>query len=273
LWASVIRLAALILLILIVFLGGEIAFLRWRKLRRDEIRILERHSKNFLPPPSPYQPSKGFRLLDGSTTLPAPRDVQRPRLDPDAHYVFGETTPSFGEDIAASARRHDQMWALDRASRRRGLSQSSWRVVGVALLVILILLIVGYFLERHPTMHHHKTPTTTTSTVAAQWPSQLVATSSTSSTATYNIPTGSYTFVTTAEGGALHLTVRSGTPSSVVYQGNLAKGASESLSLSGDTTVVIDPSADGVITLHSSDVVLPASAGTSMTLTFTSSAS
>jgi len=269
----VIRLAALVLLILIVVLGGAIAFLRWRKLRRDEIRILERHSKNFLPPPSPYQPSKGFRLLDGSTTLPAPRDVQRPRLDPDAHYVFGETTPSFGEDLAASAHRHDQMWALDRASRRRGLSPSSWRVVGLALLVIFILLVVGYFLERHPARDHHKTSTTTSSTIAAaQWPSQLVAASSTSSSATYDIPTGSYTFATTAEGGALQLTVRSGTPSSVVYQGTLAKGANVSLSLSGTTTVVIDPSADGAITLHSSDVVLPTSAGTTMTLTFTTSA-
>jgi hypothetical protein len=257
-----------------VVLGGAIVLLRWRKLRRDEIRILEKHSKNFLPPPSPYQPSKGFRLLDGSTTMPAHRDVQRPRLDPEAHYIFGETTTSFADDVGSSPHRHDQRWALDRASRRRGLSQSSLRVVMVAAAVVLILLVVGFFLERHTTKLHRKTsPTSTTSTNAgSQWPNQLVATTSSSSTAAYDIPTGNFTLVATAHGGTLQLTVRNGTPSAVVFQGAVASGASETLSLSGNTTVAIDPSADASLSLHQSSVVLPSSAGTSMTLSFSTPA-
>ncbi len=54
-----------VIVVLILALG---TFLRVRKLRRDEMRALSKPVERRLmtPPPSPYAPSKGFRLLDGA---------------------------------------------------------------------------------------------------------------------------------------------------------------------------------------------------------------
>jgi len=63
-------LAVKIIIIVVVILVVGVAALRIRKLRRDEIRELSRPVERRLmsPPPSPYAPSKGFRLLAARLT-------------------------------------------------------------------------------------------------------------------------------------------------------------------------------------------------------------
>jgi len=56
------------IVVAVLLIAGTV--LRIRKVRRDEMRELSRPLERRLvsPPPSPYAPSKGFRLLDGSAS-------------------------------------------------------------------------------------------------------------------------------------------------------------------------------------------------------------
>src|ERR1019366_989563 len=85
-------LALKIAVVVVVVLVVAVAALRIRKLRRDEIRELSRPVERRLmsPPPSPYAPSKGFRLLDGPLDSPRRPEPLRPRLETDRHYAFSE---------------------------------------------------------------------------------------------------------------------------------------------------------------------------------------
>ncbi len=76
-------LALKIVIVVVVVLVVAVAALRIRKLRRDEIRELSRPVERRLmsPPPSPYAPSKGFRLLDGPLDATRRPEPLRPRLE------------------------------------------------------------------------------------------------------------------------------------------------------------------------------------------------
>src|ERR1035441_10756091 len=92
--ALVVTLAVFVTLVVVVVL------LRVRKLRRDDMRkIAARVDRRLMvPPPSPYTPSKGFRLLDGPVNSAARPEPPRPRLEPDPDYVFSESQlPSYQE--------------------------------------------------------------------------------------------------------------------------------------------------------------------------------
>lgn len=121
--------------------------LRWRKYRRDERRLSS--SGTLLgPPPSPYQPAKRFRLLDGET--PTPHHEPAPlRLEASHEYVFGEAELSSPEEPASiGPHRHDVQWALNRSAHRSPFAYHR-RLIVVALVVVA--LIVGALLvARHP---------------------------------------------------------------------------------------------------------------------------
>lgn len=185
-------LAITIALIAVVCLVVAIAVLRIQKLRRDEIRELSRPVERRLmsPPPSPYAPSKGFRLLDGpldSTRRPEP---PRPRLETDRDYVFSETQMAIGDDVVPTQLRHNEEWALSR-SARRSASVTGIRVAIIGLVIVLIVSAVGYYLQRGSP----KTPTSTTTTTAARQrsttttialPSSFTSTSQNGQTAIYS---------------------------------------------------------------------------------------
>src|SRR5271154_7007705 len=103
--------------VVVLLLVGTV--LRIRKLRRDEMRELAKPVERRLmtPPPSPYAPSKGFRLLDESGQPIARPPQERPRLDPHRHYVFSELSGA-GDETVSSHRRHDDEWFLSRSSQR-----------------------------------------------------------------------------------------------------------------------------------------------------------
>ncbi len=146
------KIAVLIVVVLVV----AVATLRIRKLRRDEIRELSRPVERRLmsPPPSPYAPSKGFRLLDGPIEEQHRPQPARPRLETDRDYVFSETQMPGDESVLPSYLRHNEKWALSK-SARRSANTGGLRVAIIAIVVVVLLGAVGLFWQ------HHKSPGTT----------------------------------------------------------------------------------------------------------------
>jgi len=172
----VLKVLAVIALVLLV---GMVA-LRVRKIRRDQTRASSRSVERRLvsPPPSPYAPSKGFRLLDGhepGTVRPTPA---RPRLDPQQNYVFGDTSSQGQDDVVPTMSRHDQEWLLQRSSSRSSL----FGLGSVALLILVLVFVVAAVVlygRRHPAA---KPPTSSTTS--------STTTSSTTTTTTTTTTTG-----------------------------------------------------------------------------------
>ena len=152
-------------LVVILALLLIIVALRMRKLRRDEMRALERKTDPRLVvlPPSPYQPSKGFRLLDETETAAAPRTPVRPRLEPDRTYVFSDFHPARVEVNQLAPPRHDEEWALSRSASRSSVSLGGALLV-VIVVVVVVLGIVGYYARQHINHAPHSTTTTVTTT-------------------------------------------------------------------------------------------------------------
>jgi len=151
---------------LVVFLALLliVVALRMRKLRRDEMRALERKSdpRLIVPPPSPYTPSKGFRLLNETEAPVAPRTPVRPRLEPDRTYVFSDFHPVHVDVNPLQPARHDEEWALSRSANRSSLSLSGVRLLVVIVVAVLVLGVVGYYARDR--IHHGTTTTTTITT-------------------------------------------------------------------------------------------------------------
>ena len=107
------------------------------------------------PPPSPYKPSRGFRILDGSEP-DAPHEVQRPRLDPDKEFVFSDPLASAGETAGVPHLRHDERWALDRSMRRAPHPRVRRRRWAWALIVVALVAALAAVLwwPHHSTGHH-----------------------------------------------------------------------------------------------------------------------
>ncbi|HEY7930955.1 MAG TPA: hypothetical protein VIC81_01675 [Acidimicrobiales bacterium] len=154
-----------VLAVVALVLVATMVALRLRKLRRDQARELARSQDRRLvtPPPSPYTPSKGFRLLDGhdqGTVRPAPAP---PRLDPQRHYVFSDAMPSAGDDVVPSISRHDQEWLLARSSNRSSMGALG-AVVAVIAVVAFVVAAIVFATRHHPTAPRNTTTSSTTTT-------------------------------------------------------------------------------------------------------------
>jgi len=154
----VLKIAVVIVVVLVV----AVAALRIRKLRRDEIRELSRPVERRLmsPPPSPYAPSKGFRLLDGPLDSSRRPEPTRPRLETDREYVFSESQMAGDLDVVPTQLRHSEKWALTKSARRPA-SFTGLRVAIIAIVVILVVGALGFYLQHE---HSPSTSSTTTST-------------------------------------------------------------------------------------------------------------
>lgn len=108
------------------------------------------------PPPSPYPPSRGLRLLDG-TEPDSPRAVPLPRLDPSSEFVFSETSAQTVDSVSPPHLRHDEKWALDRSMRRAGYPRERRRrrIIWMILLVVLGLGVVAAVLAGLHSGGHH----------------------------------------------------------------------------------------------------------------------
>lgn len=164
-------LAIKIVLALLIVLVLVVVVLRIRKLRRDEHRVRPTKIDRRLltPPPSPYSPSKGFRLLDGSDSEAPPAAPPRPRLEPDHEYVFSDTQLPPYDMRNLSDLRHDEHWALSRSARRARFSVAGMRTL-VIIAVVIIALGIAVFYFSHPGKSKGSTTSTTTTVPAPTTP-------------------------------------------------------------------------------------------------------
>ena len=272
-------LALKIIIVIAVILVLAVAALRIRKLRRDEIRELSRPVERRLmsPPPSPYAPSKGFRLLDGPVEPTHRPEPLRPRLETDREYVFSETQMPVDTEVVPTHLRHNEQWALTKSARRPA-SFTGMRVGVIALIIVAIVGGVGLYLQhRHPksvppatttTTVSHST-TTTTSTPAL--PSSFVATSTSGETSTYRVPLAAYDVVVHGALGPTWAVYKMGPQGTLEWQGTVTQGHVESLKMVGDSQITIGAPKSASVTVEGKSVVFPAPLPTTLVLSFVSS--
>jgi hypothetical protein len=263
----------------VVVLVVGIAALRIRKLRRDEIREMSQPVERRLmsPPPSPYAPSKGFRLLDGpldSTRRPEPL---RPRLETDREYVFSETQMPGDVDVVPTHLRHSEEWALSKSARRQA-SFTGLRVAVIALVIIVIVGGLGLYLQHRDskngptaTTTSTKPPSTTTTTIVAALPSSFVATSTSGESATYRVPLPKYQVIVRGALGPTWAVYKMGPQDTLEWQGTVQTGTDESLPMTGDSQITIGAPKSASVTVEGKPVVFPSPLPTTLVLSFVSS--
>ena len=267
-----IKVALVIVVVILLIVSG----LRIRKLRRDEQRqhFQKLDRRLVTPPPSPYTPSKGFRLLDGSSPVPARPEPSRPRLEPEHDYVFSESQLPPIDEHTLLAARHDTQWALSRSAHRSRVSTSSVRVVAIAVVLVLAVAGVGYFLQRH----HPKSSTTTTSTTTTvhsttsttvALPSSFVATSVSANTATYDVPRNRYAVTVHGTAGAVWTVYRMGPNNTLEFQGTVASGSSKTLTMTGASQITLGSPRSATVSVGTSPVTFPTPLVAPLILVFT----
>ena len=275
-------LALKIVILVVVILVVGVAALRIRKLRRDEIRELSRPVERRLmsPPPSPYAPSKGFRLLDGPVDPTRRPEPLRPRLEADREYVFSETQMPGDGEVVPSHLRHNEKWALSK-SARRSASFTGLRVGIVAFVVVVAVCVIALYLQQHPkpgvpinkitTTTTTKPHSTTTTTAASALPSTFVATSTSGETATYRVPLKRYLVVVHGALGPTWAVYKMGPQSTLEWQGDVKAGQVESLQMIGDSQITIGAPKSASVTVEGKSVTFPSPLPTTLVLPFVSS--
>ncbi len=269
-------LAVKIVIVFVVVLVVTIAALRIRKLRRDEIRELSRPVERRLmsPPPSPYAPSKGFRLLDGPLDATRRPEPLRPRLESDRDYVFSESQMPGDGEVVPTQLRHNEKWALSK-SARHSTSYSGLRVGIIALIIIVIVGAIGLYLQHGPLKTSATTTTTTTrptsTTTTLALPASFVATSTSGRTATYRVPLKSYDVIVKGALGPTWAVYQMGPHSTLEWQGTVASGDHESLRMVGDSQITIGAPKSASVTVEGKPVVFPSPLPTTLVLSFVSS--
>jgi hypothetical protein len=273
-------LALKIIIVAVVIVVVGIAALRIRKLRRDEIRELSRPVERRLmsPPPSPYAPSKGFRLLDGPLDATRRPEPVRPRLETDHEYVFSETHPPGDGEVVPQHLRHNEQWALSK-SARHPMSFTGMRVGFIALIIVVIVGGIGLYLQHRPSKNVPTASTTTTTrprsttttTAALALPSSFVATSTSGETSTYRVPLKNYEVVVHGALGPTWAVYKMGPQSTLEWQGTVKLGHVESLKMIGDSQITIGAPKSASVTVEGKTVVFPSPLPTTLVLSFVSS--
>jgi hypothetical protein len=262
-----VTLAVFVALVVVVVL------LRVRKLRRDDMRkIAARVDRRLMvPPPSPYTPSKGFRLLDGPVNSDIRPDPPRPRLEPDRDYVFSESQlpPTYQESVSPLGR-HDERWALSKSVQRSQFSSAGPRVALIAIVVVVVAVVALYYAQR---ANKPSAPTTTTTLAGStqskgrvDWPTTLAATTLSGSNATYRLPIGHYRVTVSATNGAVWTVFRMGSANTLEWQGTVSQGSSESLVLSGIGRITLGAPHNATVRVGLSAVALPTALPSTLTL-------
>ena len=267
------------LLIVIALAGIAIGTLRYRKLRRDELRIAERRRHATSLPPSPYLPSGAVHILaEGEEPTVIRHEPALARLDPDHASVFTDVSGFEAPSTAPPGRRHNDQWALERSFHRSRVSAGSLRALVVVSAVLVVLIVIGAFLQgstKHPpsTSTTTTTPATSTSTtlasgLGASWPNQLVDYSSVGSVAAYRVPSATYTVTVASPAGNDWIVMKMGPAKTLEYQGDVARGTSYALALTGESWVSLGSPRSAQITVNGHLVVLPAHLTSPFTLDF-----
>jgi hypothetical protein len=270
-------LALKIIIVIVVVLVVAIAALRIRKLRRDEIRELSRPVERRLmtPPPSPYAPSKGFRLIDGPLDATRRPEPSRPRLESDRDYVFSESQMPGDSEVVPTHLRHNEQWALSK-SARRSASFTGLRVAVIAVIIIALLGALGLYLQHLHSKNDTTTTTTTTTrpprtttTLAAEsLPATFTASAINGETATYYWPRGSYVIAVRGALGPTWAVYNMGPHNALEWQGTVKQGSDESLRMTGASKITIGAPKNASVTYDGKPVIFPSPLPTTLVLSF-----
>jgi hypothetical protein len=266
----ILALKIIAVVVVVLMLVGIV--LRIRKLRRDEMRELSRPVERRLvaPPPSPYQPSKGFRLLDESGQPVARPPIEPPRLDPNRRYVFNELSGT-NDDAISSHLRHNDDWFLSRSSQRSTLSIVLRRLTVFVVIALIVATVATYYVD-----HHRKdkgSTTTTSSTTTTTFPTSLTSTKTVGDDVYYNVPAAKYQVVVRGLAGPTSVTFASGASNTVAFQGTVQKGDVESKIMTGNSQITIDSPLVASVHVEGSPVIFPSPLPSTLVLVFTSKGS
>lgn len=266
--------AVKVVVALFVVLLAVATVLRVRKLRRDEMRELSKPAERRLmtPPPSPYAPSKGFRLLDSSGEPLERPPVARPRLDPERRYVFGET--GGGEEIAPPHVRHGDDWLLSRSLRRPTLGTWVVRLLVALVIVVAIAVVVTYYLDQHPktTPKGSSAPRLLSTTTTSALPSIFRPASIQGEDAYYDVAAASFRVSVVGARGTTWATFEMGPANTLEWQGDVTSGGTESLTLRGDARVTLGSPSSAAVSVDGRTVVFPSPLPSTLTVVFSSTA-
>lgn len=250
--------------------------LRVRKLRRDEMRELSKPVERRLmaPPPSPYAPSKGFRLLDESGQPLVRPPLERPRLDPNRRYVFNELSGT-GEETVSSHLRHTDDWFLSRSSQRSTLSIFVRRLAVLAVIALIAVVVGAYYVHHHPSKKPHAATTTSTSapTTTTTFPSSFVPTRASGDDANYDVPASTYQVVVRGLKGPTWVVFDMGPANTLEWQGTVAVGKAEALTMTGNSRITIGSPSNASVHIKDAPVTFPSSLPATLVLVFTSTVS
>ena len=270
----------LIVLVLVVTLSLAVLMLRMRKVRRFRNHLHARpiDARKLLPPSSPYEPAKGFRLLQGTdqpslqSTPPA-----RPRLDANRHYVFNEMDFHAASDGApVIVPRHNSGWALERSRHRSRFSVPKVVVVALAVVVLAVLVGLGYLIEHHRASVTVTTLTTTTSSTlpvtSTTWPTSFQPTSVSGDVVLYDVLRTSFNVIVNGSGGPL-VVDESSRAGSVKWHGIIKLGQHRTFAMKGFSTLSLSTPSNAAVLLNGTPVVLPSKKVPTLTLNFVPSTS
>ncbi len=253
----------------LVLLG---AGLRLRKVRRDRTRERTTVDDRRLvaPPPSPYEPSRGFRLI-GEDGAPLERPpVQRPRLDPARHYVFSDSA-THNEDALPVHLRHNDDWFLSR-SAHRSTTYIVLRAVGViAVIGIVIATVITYYLD-----HSHNPPKATTGSTTTTVPPTTTTTipvayrptSTSGEDADYSIPASRYRVTVTGARGESWAQYNMGPSNTLEWQGPVDQGQDKSLIMTGNSEITLGSPSSASVMVDGHRIIFPAQLPATLVLVF-----
>ncbi len=258
---------------LLVALAIAAVALRAIKIRRDAHGegIAPEDRRLVTPPPSPYTPSRGFRLLDETGEPLVRPPVQRPRLDPGRPYVFSDSIVHH-EDALPTNLHHSDAWYLSR-SAHRSTSSLVVRVVGIVLvLAIVIAVVTTYYLDRTKKSSNGSAtsatttlaPPATTTTVPVAF--RPVATSG--DDARYAIPVARYRVTVSGVHGETWTVYNMGPSNTLEWQGPIALGGAKSLVMTGDSRITLGSPSSASVSVDGHHVVLPTPLPVTLVLVF-----
>jgi hypothetical protein len=259
------------IVVAVLLIAGTV--LRIRKVRRDEMRELSKPLERRLvsPPPSPYAPSKGFRLLDGSGEPVTRAPLDRPRLDPGRQYVFSDSQNS--EESSPLYTRHNDDWFLSRSSHRSTGSLVARGAIIFLAVAVVIAVIVAYAIDHHSPQKPASTTTTTTrpatTTTTTTVPSTLHATALSGDDATYAAPGARYRVTVTGSRGETWAVYNMGPANTLEWQGPVDLGKNESLVMTGDSRITIGSPSSASVTVDARPVIFPSPLPATLVLVFT----
>lgn len=249
------------------------AVLRVRKLRRerghDTVAMDDR--RLVTPPPSPYEPSKGFRLINEAGDPLERPPVQRPRLDPERHYVFSDSA-THNDDALPTQLRHSDAWFLTR-SAHRSTTYIVLRAVGIVVLIALVIAVITmYYVDHsHGSSKGASNTTTTTSTAPPTTTTIPVAfrpTATSGEDADYSIPAQRYRVTVTGARGESWTVYNMGPANTLEWQGAVDQGQDKSLVMTGNSQVTLGSPSSAAVTVNGHRVIFPVQLPATLVLVF-----